>query len=67
MARPVLVDANVLMDVLTGDPVWLRWSMTQLEIARKASRVVVNPIVCAEIAPYFGMDWRRLEAGVFHP
>ena len=61
MARPVLVDANVLMDVLTGDPVWLGWSMTQLEIARKASRVVVNPIVCAEIAPYFGLDWRKLD------
>ena len=61
MARPVLVDANVLMDVLTGDPVWLGWSMTQLAIARKTSRVIVNPIVCAEIAPYFGLDWRKLD------
>lgn len=61
MARPVLVDANILMDVLNGDPNWLSWSLNQLESARKTSRVVVNPIVCAEIAPYFGLDWRKLD------
>jgi hypothetical protein len=62
MARPVLVDTNVLMDVLSGDPVWLAWSLAQPAVARKNSRVVVNPIVCAEIAPYFRLDWRRLDA-----
>lgn len=61
MARSILVDSNVLMDVLTGDPVWLPWSMTQLASARKSGRVIVNPIVCAEIAPYFGFDWSRLD------
>jgi predicted nucleic acid-binding protein len=70
MARPVLADANVLMDVLSGDPTWLNWSFSQLAAARRTSRVVVNQIVCAEIAPYFGLDWQKLDRwlkpGSFH-
>lgn len=70
MVRPVLVDANVLMDVLTGDPIWLAWSLSQLAEARKKSRVVVNPIICAEIAPYFHLEWKKLDGwlkpGSFH-
>ena len=61
MAGAILVDANVLMDVLTADPAWLRWSMEQLVIARNSGPVIVNPIVCAEIAPYFGFDWSKLD------
>jgi len=61
MPRPVLVDANILMDILTGDPAWLAWSKDQLAATRKTSRVVVNPIVCAEIAPYFEFDWAKLD------
>ena len=61
MPRPILVDANILMDVLTADPVWLDWSMEQLGLARKSGPVIVNPIVCAEIAPYFGFEWRKLD------
>lgn len=59
--RPILVDANILMDILTGDPTWLGWSMTQLSNARKTSLVVINPIVCAEIAPFFQNDWQKLD------
>jgi len=61
MAASILVDANVLMDVLTADPVWLDWSMQQLATARTTEPVIVNPIVCAEIAPYFGYDWRKMD------
>jgi hypothetical protein len=29
----VLVDANVLLDILTADPEWMAWSAEQLERA----------------------------------
>lgn len=57
----VLVDANVLLDVLTADPKWLDWSSARLCEARAAGRLAVNPIVCAELAPAFEFDWPRLE------
>jgi predicted nucleic acid-binding protein len=58
----VLVDANVLLDVLTADPQWLHWSSTSLRQAKATGQLLVNPIVCAEIAPAFVFDWPRLDA-----
>ena len=57
----VLVDANVLLDILTADSQWLAWSSAELTKARAAGRVVVNPIICAEIAPAFDFDWQKLD------
>ena len=53
MAGVVLVDANVLLDILTADPQWLAWSSAGLRHAREAGLICVNPIICAEIAPAF--------------
>lgn len=61
MAAPVLVDANVLLDILTADPKWLQWSIAALRAARAGGVVVVNPIICAELAPAFGFDWQKLK------
>jgi predicted nucleic acid-binding protein len=48
----ILVDANVLLDVVTRDPVWLGWS--QGELARLAvGGLAINPIIYAELAPAF--------------
>lgn len=49
----VLVDANVLIDVATDDPAWADWSATALERAGRGSRLVVNPIVYAEVSVAF--------------
>ena len=70
MAGAVLVDANVLLDVLTADPQWLSWSSTELRQAMAGGVVAVNPIICAEIAPAFDFDWIKLDdwlaqAGIF--
>ena len=46
----VLVDANVLIDVLTGDPDWADWSAAQLIEAVESDTLAVNPIVYAEVA-----------------
>ncbi len=48
----VLVDANVLLDILTADPVWVAWSQAELMRAAGAG-IAVNPIVYAELAPAF--------------
>jgi predicted nucleic acid-binding protein len=48
-----LVDANVLLDLFTEDPVWLEWSKAAFVEALDAGPVVVNPIVYAEISVRF--------------
>jgi len=46
----VLVDSNVLIDVLQPNPRWAAWSLNALETAGADSRLVINPIVYAEIS-----------------
>jgi predicted nucleic acid-binding protein len=49
----VLVDANVLLDVLTDDPQWYDWSATQLDACAARSEMCINPIVYAEVSVGF--------------
>jgi predicted nucleic acid-binding protein len=49
----VLVDANVLLDVMTEDADWLGWSADALADAADRYRLVINPIVYAEVSPRF--------------
>jgi predicted nucleic acid-binding protein len=48
-----LVDSNVLLDVFTSDPTWAAWSSSALADAVSIGRVVVNPIVFAEVSVGF--------------
>ena len=48
-----IVDSNVLLDVLTGDPVWSVWSAHALEQAADAGPVLINPIIYAEVSVRF--------------
>jgi predicted nucleic acid-binding protein len=48
-----VVDANVLLDLFTSDPVWMVWSKAALATALDAGPVIVNPIVYAEISVRF--------------
>jgi predicted nucleic acid-binding protein len=53
--RPVtLVDSSVLLDVLTEDAVWGQWSRHTLAQAGDEGRLVINPIVYAEVSTGFG-------------
>lgn len=45
-----LVDANVLLDVITEDPRWLSWSSEALADAAARGAVAINPIVYAEVS-----------------
>lgn len=48
-----LIDSSVLLDVLTADPTWFAWSEAALASARDAGRLVINPIVYAEVSAGF--------------
>lgn len=46
----VLVDSNVLLDVMTEDAEWLDWSSSALARAADRGRLVINPLVYAEVS-----------------
>ncbi len=45
-----LVDSNVLIDVLSGDPEWSAWSAAVLADVADSGQVVINPLVYAEVS-----------------
>lgn len=45
---PILVDTNVLVDVLTDDPRWAEWSITQLD-QNSDLGFIINSVVYAEL------------------
>jgi predicted nucleic acid-binding protein len=46
----VLVDANVLLDVMTEDARWLAWSAEAIERVADRYRLVINPVIYAEVS-----------------
>ncbi|MCB0133870.1 MAG: hypothetical protein KDE01_19940, partial [Caldilineaceae bacterium] len=53
MAATVLVDTNVILDILTDDPVWAEWAIGQLERLATSARLAINPIIYSELAVGF--------------
>jgi predicted nucleic acid-binding protein len=49
----ILVDSNVILDILTLNPVWHDWSNQALRQAANSGRVVINAIVFAEVSVRF--------------
>lgn len=52
---PVLVDSNVLLDIMNESPAWFAWSAAALSRAATSGRVIINPIIFAEISVNFAM------------
>ena len=53
----ILLDTNVLLDVVTGDPVWSDWSRQQLNAGAATDQIAINDIVYAELSVgYRNMD-----------
>jgi len=48
-----LVDTNVLVDLLDEDLEWRDWSASMLERASRQGRLVINPLVFAEVSVTF--------------
>jgi predicted nucleic acid-binding protein len=49
----LLVDTNVLIDVLVDDPDWADWSIAQLRAQARVHRLLINPIIFAELSLTF--------------
>lgn len=47
---PVLVDSNILIDISTNDPDWCAWSEAALTRAGRDARLVINPLIYAELS-----------------
>ncbi len=48
-----LVDTNVLLDLITNDPIWADWSARHLQILSARGQLIVNPVVYAELSAGF--------------
>lgn len=46
----VLVDSNVLLDIMTEDARWFAWSAEWVERIADGFRLVINPIIYAEVS-----------------
>lgn len=53
----VLIDANILLDVMTEDAHWLAWSADAIAHAADRYRLVINPVIYAEVS----MRYSRIE------
>lgn len=45
-----LIDTNVLLDIVSRDPVWLGWSIGALDAVSVNGPIVINAIVYAELS-----------------
>jgi predicted nucleic acid-binding protein len=48
-----LVDTNVLLDVLTDDPIWFDWSTHQLDEFSVRGPLFINDVIYAELSVRF--------------
>jgi predicted nucleic acid-binding protein len=46
----ILVDSNVLLDVMTQDSRWFAWSAETIERAADGARLIINPVIYAEVS-----------------
>ena len=59
----ILVDSNVILDILTEDSQWFEWSAKTLAEQSHQGKLVINPIVYAEISIGFNQP-EELEAAL---
>jgi predicted nucleic acid-binding protein len=48
-----LIDTNVLLDLVTDDPIWADWSIRQLDAASLSDDLIINDIVYSELSVRF--------------
>jgi predicted nucleic acid-binding protein len=53
VSAAVLVDSNIILDLASEDDEWLDWSASALERAASSYRLVINPIIYAEVSTRF--------------
>lgn len=58
-----MVDSCVILDVITKDPHWFEWSSSTVSHALEEEKLVVNPVVYAEVSVRY-LDIREVEAAL---
>jgi predicted nucleic acid-binding protein len=53
----VLVDINVLLDLMTENKIWFSWSTAAIERAADRHRLIIDPVIYAEVS----MRYSRVE------
>lgn len=48
-----LVDANIILDIVTEDPKWFDWSSSTLSQCAEEGKLWINPIIYAEVSVGF--------------
>jgi predicted nucleic acid-binding protein len=48
-----LVDTNVLVDILTGQPMWRAWSVETMDRQSASGALLITDVVYAELSPLF--------------
>jgi predicted nucleic acid-binding protein len=56
LRNAVLIDSNVLLDVITNDPLWADWSMESILSLGKRGKLAINPIIYAETSIGFDSE-----------
>lgn len=47
------IDTNILLDVITNDPIWADWSIRELDRAALRGPMIINGVVYAELSVRF--------------
>ena len=53
MATGTIIDSNVLLDVISDDPIWSGWSSQALAEAAESGPMVINPVIYGEVSVRF--------------
>lgn len=51
--KEIMVDSNVLIDIFSEDPQWFSWSSEVIEYHAEYYKLVINPVIYAEISIAF--------------
>jgi predicted nucleic acid-binding protein len=51
-----LIDTNILLDILSNDPIWRPWSVDMLEQRSGLGTLVITDVIYAELSPGFRTD-----------
>jgi hypothetical protein len=64
---PALVDSDVILDVTTDNADWRDWSAAMLTQAAHEGRLVINPLIYAEVGQQGLFSLSPAPAGAPHP
>jgi predicted nucleic acid-binding protein len=57
-----LVDTNILLDIASADPVWLPWSIRQVDERAALGPVIINDVVYAEMSAQMDTEPQLMQA-----